>query len=88
MTFTPARDLFADAESFPSLFDGGAPPAVTDVITYEPTSAEPAAIDHATAPVAEPVVAPIANAAAAAEPVVGPIADAAARCRAGRRADR
>ena len=29
MTFTAARDLFADAQSFPSLFDGAAEPAAT-----------------------------------------------------------
>ncbi len=34
MTFTPARDLFADAQSFPSLFDGAAAP-----IAAEPNAA-------------------------------------------------
>ncbi len=43
MTFTAARDLFADAQSFPSLFDGAAEPAATDTVTAEPTSTEPAA---------------------------------------------
>ena len=49
MTFTAARDLFADAQSFPSLFDGAAEPAATDTVTAEPTSTEPAATDTVTA---------------------------------------
>ena len=41
MTFTAARDLFADAQSFPSLFDGAAEPAATDTVAAEPMPAEP-----------------------------------------------
>ena len=45
MTLTAARDLFADAQSFPSLFDGAAAPAATDAVAAEPKPAEPAASD-------------------------------------------
>ena len=58
MTFTAARDLFADAQSFPSLFDGAAEPTVTDAVAVEPTATDAAAVEPTVtdAAVVEPTV--------------------------------
>jgi len=89
MTFTAARDLFADAQSFPSLFDGAAESAATDAVAAEPTTtdavaaepaAEPAAADAAVVdpdPAAESAT-PNAAAAAPVAEAVAPVAEAAA----------